>query len=174
MGRNELPAWYVLRTKPRAEGIAADHLQRKEITVYFPKYEVGRERSQSRTHAGRESIEPLFPGYLFARLSLSEQYYAAAWSPGVRNFLSFGEGTAEPVGEEVIACLRQRAGGGDIFRPLSGFRQGEQVEITKGPLAGLLAVIDRPVPAAGRVKVLLEILRRQTRVELPVSAVARL
>ena len=36
----------------------------------------------------------------------------------------------------------------------------------------LLAVIDRPCTAAGRVQILLDILRRQTRVDLPVSAVA--
>jgi len=172
MGRFDIPAWYVLQTKPRAEGVAAYHLQRNDIAVYFPKFVVSRE--QPGEAASSDTIEPLFPGYLFAHLNLAAQHHVAAWSPGVRNFLSFGDGLAEPVADEVIECLRTRAGGGDVFRPLSMFRSGDAVEVTKGPFAGLLAVIDRPIPASGRVRILLEILRRQTRVELPVSHVARL
>src|SRR5215831_4287094 len=172
MGRSETSAWYVLRTKPRSEAIAANHLQHKEIVTYFPRYAASREHPTQPPAKGLPT-EPLFPGYLFAHLDLSQQFHLAAWAPGVRNFLTFGDGLADPVDPEVIECLRRRAGGGEIFRPLATLRAGDQVEVTRGPFAGLLAVIDRPIPAAGRVRILLEILRRQTRVELSASAVAR-
>lgn len=171
MGRSDSPAWYVLRTKPRADAMVAAHLGRKQIEVYFPKLAVGPAKREA---PRSEATEPLFPGYLFARLALAAQFQLAAWAPGVRNFLSFGDGPAEPVDDAVVDCLRERAQGGDLFRSRSTFRSGDQVEIKIGPLAGLLAVIDRPIPASGRIKVLLEILRRQTRVELPAFAVARL
>lgn len=172
MGRLDTAAWYVLRTKPRAEARAAASLCRKQIEIYFPRLALPRQ-CVARQGDG-DPTEPLFPGYLFAYLSLAEQYHLAAWSPGVRNFLTFGDELAEPIDEEVVGCLKQRASGGDILRPLPSLRPGDQVEVKTGPFVGLLAVIDRPIPASGRVKIFLEILRRQTRVELPVAAVARL
>jgi transcriptional antiterminator RfaH len=172
MGRSEQPAWYVLRTKPRSEAVAAGHLARKEIAVYLPKLEISPACSTQKGLLA-EVTEPLFPGYLFAHLTLAQDFHRAAWSPGIRNFLSFGEDLAQPVDDDVIECLRRRASGGDVLRPRA-FRPGEQVTVCSGPFAGLLAIIDRPIPANGRVKILLEILKRQTRVELPVHAVERL
>ena len=64
-----------------------------------------------------------------------------------------------------------RADGGEILKPRRALRIGARVEIRNGPFAGLLAIIDRPCSAAGRVQILLDLLRRQTRLDLPVSAI---
>jgi transcription antitermination factor NusG len=60
-----------------------------------------------------------------------------------------------------------------ILRPRAvPLQVGARVEVTRGPFAGLLAVVDRPSTPAGRIHVLLDLLKRKTRLELPVSAVA--
>jgi transcription antitermination factor NusG len=60
-----------------------------------------------------------------------------------------------------------------IIRPLSPFRAGDRVQIKSGPLAGLVAVIQKPCSQRGRVKILLDFLRRGASVELPVELVDR-
>jgi transcription antitermination factor NusG len=46
---------------------------------------------------------------------------------------------------------------------------GHRVRVTDGPLAGLVGIIENPPDARGRVSVLMDMLRRQTRVSLDVS-----
>lgn len=168
MGVEEPSRWYVVRTKPRAEAFAAANLRSKRIEVFLPH--LARHFTAPVGDVSR-ALEPLFPGYLFARLSLSRQYHAAAWTPGVARFLSLGESLPTPVDDGVVETLRERAGSDQIVRPRPLMRRGDPVEIRKGPFAGLLAIIDRPCSGAGRIQILLDLLRRQTRLELPASAV---
>jgi transcriptional antiterminator RfaH len=154
----------VARTKPRAEAFAAANLRSKAIEVFFPR--LAPRFTRNATHA-----EPLFPGYLFARLSLIDQFHVASWTPGVAHLLSGGDGAPAALDDAVVESLRERAQDGDVLVPQPAFRAGDPVAIRTGPFAGLLAVIDRPCSGAGRIQILLEVLRRQTRVDLPVSAV---
>jgi transcriptional antiterminator RfaH len=148
--------------------LAAQNLRAKGIEVYFPRLAP----ALPRRAGADEPLEALFPGYLFARLDLAREYHLAAWTPGVAHFLGLGEGLPAPLDDAVVASLRERAGGGEVLRPRVMLRVGDPVEIRNGPFAGLLAVIDRPCSAAGRVQILLDLLRRQTRLDLPASAVA--
>ena len=54
---------------------------------------------------------PLFPGYVFSRLDMVLSGKAARYSPGVKDFLTFGSRVAE-VSEEIIEGLRERCPGG--------------------------------------------------------------
>jgi len=171
MGDSDCRRWYVLRTKPRAEESATCHLERKQIGVFFPRLAMPQPRGL-RVGLARDRIEPLFPGYLFVHLNLFSDYYSAAWTPGIRDFLKLGDAEPQVVEDDVVACLRSRAESDDVVRPRPRFRIGDRVEVRHGPFAGLLAVIDRPCTASGRIHVLLDLLRRRTGLELPVSAVA--
>jgi len=53
-------------------------------------------------------------------------------------------------------------------RPL---QVGCRVRVTDGPLAGLAGIIENPPDGRGRVSILMDILRRQTRVSLDVASV---
>ena len=168
MGVDDTSAWYVVRTKPRAEAVAAANLRVKRIEVFLPRLAHRLARAASVDTA----TEPLFPGYLFARLDIAREYHLAAWTPGVAHLLCLGEGLPGAIDDAVVESLRNRAGGGEILMPRPLLRPGDRVEIRNGPFAGLLAIIDRPCSAAGRIQILLDLLRRQTRLDLPVSAVA--
>ena len=165
MGADTHPAWYVARTKPRAEAFAAANLRSKAIEVFFPRL------APRFAHSTAHAAEPLFPGYLFARLSLVRQFHVASWTPGVAHLLSGADGAPAALDDTVVESLRGRTHDGDVLVPQPAFRAGDSVTIRTGPFAGLLAIIDRPCSGAGRIQILLEVLRRQTRVDLPVSAV---
>src|SRR5262245_46783533 len=94
------PRWYVLRTKPRCEGLATAALRARELEVYFPRLVVGAWARSAMGPSG--ATEPLFPGYLFVRLELPAQYGTAAWTPGVRGLVGFGDGQPEPIDDRVL------------------------------------------------------------------------
>ena len=154
--------WFVVRTKARKEDHAAQQLERRGVVAFLPRI----------LEYGREQVGALFPGYLFVHITLSEQYYRVVWTPGVRSFVAFGA-VPNPVPESVVYLIAANADEGGVIRPLSPFRPGDRVQIRSGPLAGLVAVIQRPCSERGRVKILLDFLRRGTSVELPVGLVDR-
>ncbi len=150
--------WYVVRTKSRKEDYAAQQLEGRGVAVFLPRI----------AEAGRDQIAPLFPCYLFVRIALLEQYYRVIWAPGVRGFVAFGAVPA-PVPEAAVRLICASAEGDGVIRPRESLlRPGDRVQIKGGPLAGLVAVIEQPCPRRGRVRILLDFLRRGTTVELPV------
>jgi len=110
---------------------------------------------------------------MFVHVDLEEQYWDVAWTPGVRKFIGFGALPC-PVDDAVIDFLRARVGQEGILRPQAVFKQGDVVRITHGPFEGLIGIIEHPVCGRGRVRVLMELLRRQTRVEVPQHIIERI
>ena len=159
--------WFVISTKPRREQFAQRQLQRRGVHTFLPRIlEPGRARTKPR-------IAPLFPGYLFVNLDLAEQYFDVLWAPGVRKFIGFGLLPCA-VDDAVIDFLLARLGSEGIVCILRTFRQGDVVRITQGPFEGLIGIIERPVSGPGRVRVLMELLRRQTRVDVPQQIIERI
>ena len=152
----------MVRTKTRKEDFAVQQLERRGVAVFLPRI----------LEYGRDEVAPLFPGYLFVHIALLEQYYRVVWAPGVRSFVAFGP-TPTPVQEAVIRFIAASAGEGGIIRPLAPFKMGDRVQIKSGPLAGLVAVVQRPCSGHGRVQILLDFLRQGTTVELPIGYVDR-
>ena len=106
----------------------------------------------------------MFPGYVFCQphpIRLS----SVASCNGALRLVSFGDVPAR-VGSEVIAYLRSRAGSDGVIE-VNPVVAGRPVTITNGPLRGLEAVVERRLTARQRVLVLLDLLHRPTRVELP-------
>jgi len=155
-------AWYVVCAKLRRERFAAQQLERRRLDVYLPRLLFVRR--------GARIIRPLFPGYLFARLVLPDDAARVTWTPGVRRLVTF-EGEAPALPSDAVAFLRAQAGPDGIIaarpRPLP---TGRRVRVTDGPLAGLVGIIENPPDARGRVSVLMDILRTQTRVSIDVGS----
>jgi transcriptional antiterminator RfaH len=160
--RDTSRAWFVIRTKVRKEDYAAERLEQRGVAVFLPRI----------LEYHRDQVSPLFPGYLFVHIALFEQYHRVVWAPGVRSFVAFGA-VPTPVAESVIYLIASSAGPDGVIRPLAPFKAGDRVQITGGPLAGLVAVIQRPCSQRGRVKILLDFLRQGASIELPVELVDR-
>ncbi len=160
-------SWYALYTKRFKEFQVADVLRSRGIEVYLPTIRVWRSRRR------REEEEPFFPCYLFARFDLNEVGPSAVmWTPGLRRVVGFdGEWTVIP--DEVIEYIKARV---EHIREYGYGRltKGDRVLIVKGPLKGLEAVFEAPLPASHRVRILIEFLGSLRRCEVPVDWIEKL
>ena len=156
--------WYVVYSKPHKEEVAQFHLRQKGLEVFLPKLLLPVARRN------RRRLVPLFPNYLFVRIQLSEQYNYALWSPGVKSFVSFN-GAPAPIGAEVVEFLKGQADPDGVITGRSNLHAGQEIQITSGPFEGLVGIILEPPKARERVKVLLQLLSRQIKVELPLEFV---
>ena len=152
--------WYVVRSKPRREEYAQDQLIRRGVETFLPRIQ---EPLRGRAEP---LVGPLFPGYLFARVDLLSQYTSVIWTPGVRNFVAFGNVPAA-VDPAVVEFLQERCGTEGIVRIVRTFHDGDLVRVVRGPLGGLVGVVQGHVSGQCRVRVLMELLRRRTQVSVP-------
>jgi transcription antitermination factor NusG len=114
-------------------------------------------------------VEPLFPSYVFVRMSLDpDPWYAVKWTPGVKRIVGVGE-TPTPVPSEAMQLLLDRCGGGDIIQWRLRLQEGDPVRVICGPFAGLEGILDRPTSGGERVRVLLHLLGSTTAVEMDVT-----
>lgn len=157
--------WYVVSTKLRKESFAQDQLVRRGVSTFLPRIAES-QRSE------RISVGPLFPGYLFLNINLEDQFFDVVWTPGVRRFVGFGA-LPTPLEPEVVDFLMERSGPEGVIRIGRSFAPGELVRVRRGPFEGLIGIVEAAVPARGRVRVLMELLRRQTPVELAEHLIER-
>ena len=161
--------WSVVRTKPRQENVAVTNLARQGYEAYMPMIRLEKLRRRK-----KELVEePMFPAYLFVRISGYEP--GRTWVPirsttGVKQLVRFG-GQPAKVDERLIDALRARELA-QQDRPAQLFTPGERVLLVEGPFAGIEAVY-RMEDAAQRCMVLLEILSRPVQVRLGLASVRK-
>ena len=155
--------WCAVYTKPQKEEFAEMNLRQRGIHTFLPKLFLPRAANR------KKQIVSLFPSYLFVRLNLfSDEHASVGWCPGVKRLLAF-EGTPAIVDDSLIQFLTSQAGAEGIISSRCNVEVGHQVAIEGGPFDGLVGIIQEPPNARGRVKVLLELLKRPTKVDVPVQ-----
>jgi transcriptional antiterminator RfaH len=160
--------WYLVHTKPSAEGTARSNLERQGDEVYYPQ------PARTVRHDGRwkETVAPLFPRYVFVRVMQGCQSLSPIRSTlGVANVVRFGVDYAV-VPANVVRGLRERADpvtGLHRLRPKS-LSRGAPIRISEGALRGLEGVFERDL-GTDRVLVLLQLLGQSTSVEVSVAFV---
>ncbi len=157
--------WYVAQTKPKAEKRACHWLKMKNIRVFIPRMEVKKTRKK---HAV-STVEPVFPGYLFVQLEPAPSaWQELKWTPGIKKILDCN-GIPSIVPEQVIEELRLRTERKGFIQHGCKFRKGEKVQLTEGPLKGLIGVIEEARPGKERINILMHILSSPTRVQTNAS-----
>jgi len=97
-----MSAWYAVMCKPRQEALAEANLANQGYKVFLPRL------STQTRRAGKwlETIEPLFPRYLFVSPKDDRQSLAPVRSTlGVASLVKFGSRPAS-VPSEVVESLR--------------------------------------------------------------------
>lgn len=161
--------WAVVRTKPQQERVVVRNLADREIEPYCPLYQ----QPVWHLRAPRGPVA-LFPGYVFARWRCGRDVNVVRFCPGVRYAVSFG-GRLATVAESLIQALRLREGDRGFILPEeleTGLDQGCTVRIMAGPLVGVEGVFSGYVNGLERARVLIEILRQPSNVEVPVGSLA--
>lgn len=152
--------WYAVYSKPRREEFAQLHLRRKGLEVFFPRLYLPNPRPR------QGPIVPLFPSYLFVCLRLPEEYNYALWSPGVKTIVSFN-GAPTPIDKKIINFLKDQADLEGVIKGRSNLTAGQEIRIKGGPFDGLIGIIQDPPNARGRVSILMQLLNRPVKVEVP-------
>ena len=127
--------WYVLHVKPRTEKTVNDHLAILRVFHYLPL--VRKETKVQRRKVVR--FLPVFPGYVFTRLSPEERMAILRTQHIVRTIE-----VTEP--RRMIHQLRQVEHASRLptdLKQVAFFTEGEYVRVVSGPLRGLEGQVKR-------------------------------
>ena len=158
--------WYVIQTKPKKEEEATSYLSTKRVEIFSPLLETFTIRSARVT----KETKPLFPGYIFGKFDLEQNYPLVRWGKGVKCILGFG-GYPTPISEEVVEIIRERTDAQGVVRVKQNFNPNEVVRIKTGPLKDLLGIFERWVSNTDRVRILLNLIGYQPTIELHYSMI---
>ena len=129
--------WYALRTRSRHEKRVREQLEARGIEPFLPLVERWRQWKDRR----KRVAFPLFPGYCFARFPLSQRVVVLA-THGVVQILGNQDG-ALPVPDTEIEAVRRLVESTLPYDPHPYLTEGMQVEVIRGPLAGLRGLLLR-------------------------------
>ena len=159
--------WYVVSTKPHQEKQAELHIKQCGIECFLPLLKGSKIIRRTR----KTVIEPLFPGYLFARFDLDKHCRAVSYATGVRKIVEFGSGPVE-LDATMIDAIKERVSDGYVtlmpVRPM----HGHIVHIKGGPLAGLEAVFIREMTDRNRVLLLLNTLGLHAKLNMSIDQIS--
>jgi transcription antitermination factor NusG len=134
-------------------------LRNKGCEEFLPLYKV-RNRWSDRF---KEVELPLFPGYVFCRPKSMRRAEVLA-TPGVREFVSFGDGPAS-IPEYEIDAVRRLVSSGLPVGPHPFLKVGQKVRITRGSLRDVEGVL-LEVKDAFRLVVSINLLQRSVAVTI--------
>ncbi len=158
--------WYALWTRSRHEKLVLEQLQRKEIEAFLPL--IGK---WSRWKDRKKKIDwPLFPGYCFARFDPAERLRVLNCQ-GVVSVVSF-DGAPAPIPDVQIESIRTLVQSQLQFDPCPLIKEGDLVELTHGPLKGVVGRLVRKGPKA-RLIVSIDIISRAVSVEVDAADVRK-
>ena len=163
------PEWYALHTSARHEKKVAEYLRRKSVEVFLPVYKQSK-RWKNGVYSTSEL--PLFPGYLFTRISLNRRMDVLT-APGAAYLVGAG-GVATVVCSKEVERLQTI-----VLRlnpePHPFVKLGQKVYIKSGPLKGMEGILTE-IRNRCRFVVSLDLIRQSFAVEVdrdqiePVSA----
>ena len=167
--------YFVIQVKTRGEEkyltLAEQALESLNIKLIWPRRRL---RIRRRGH-WRETLSPIFPGYLFLEVEAidPELYWTLKKSPGFYRFLKSNH-DIQPLPEPDARILASLIGFGEVVnRSLATFDEGGRIKIIEGPLTGMEGLIVRVDKRKGRVKVKLDLYDESFLVDFGFSAVEK-
>lgn len=154
---NHILPWFAIQVRSQYESVVYTSLTSKEYDVFLPTI---RSRHSTRT---RTKDAPLFPGYLFCRLSMSNRLPVLI-TPGVIRIVGSG-GVPIPVDNPEIQAVQAIANSGREAVAVPFATVGERVRIEKGPLQGVEGIL-LSLRGSRRLVVSVSLLQRSVAVEI--------
>ena len=129
-------AWFVLHVKPRTEKKVVQYLRRYACFYHLPLY-------VKVTKVQRRKVKhelPLFPGYVFTRLSADERLNMLKTNLLVRTiYVQY----PRPMIHQLRQVARAMKGMPELVRPAQMFKAGDYVRVKYGPLRGTEGYVKR-------------------------------
>jgi transcription antitermination factor NusG len=163
----QAPCWLAVYTYPRHERSVADQLDSKSVESFLPTF-----TRQSRWKDRRVEVEhPLFPGYVFARITLGERLKIIT-IPSVIRILSFN-GKPATVPDQEIETIRLCTRAGAALEPHPFLDVGEHVRVRSGTFEGAEGIV---IHQKNRCKILISIglIQRSVALEVDCDQLERL
>ncbi len=162
----ELRRWYAVRTHPRKEFFAKQNFENQSFRVFLPSTI----RIVRHARKVKETLSPLFPGYLFLHLAKSEENWITISSTrGAIGPVRFGN-YYPPVPDWFIEGLMERANEKGIIpvgmKEKYGFSPGDKVRF-KGPNDTIIEGVLKALDGKDRAIILIEMLKREVEAKVP-------
>jgi transcription termination/antitermination protein NusG len=161
------PAWYVVRTRSRHEKKVRDQLLGRQVETFLPLLPRW-SRWKDRT---KQVDFPLFPGYCFARFPVAERV-AVLSAFGVAGLVGLN-GHPEPVPPKEIEDIRRLIASEYRYDPHPYLTEGMEVEVVRGPLAGVRGRLVRK-DRSTKLVLSVSLIRQAAMVEIHPADVARI
>ena len=158
--------WFALAVQPRKENYVEQQLRSADHDVACPRYvkTVRHARRQKQVEA------PLFPGYLFLKLSAdSPNWRNVNWIPGSIGLIKFGN-SPSPLKNDFVEEFISNLGSDGVVGFNQELKRGDRVQALGGPFDGLIGEVIK-MSDSERVKVLMDALNRKVEMTLPRRAV---
>src|SRR5882762_7762062 len=158
------PRWYAAYTYTNHEKRVAVELGAREVEHFLPLYSSVRRWKDRRVNLDL----PLFPGYVFVRLALSERLRVVQ-IPSVVRLVGFG-GLPTALPDAEMEAVRAGLSQGLRAEPHPYLTVGRRVRLRSGPLAGAEGILLRR-KGNFRVVVSLELIQRSVAVDVDAADV---
>lgn len=151
--------WFAILTRSGRERMATLHLENAGHQCYLPV------RRSARKWSDRTKLieVPLFPGYFFCRMNVSNRL-PVLMAPGVLQIVGSGK-TPIPVEEAEIAALQRLGQSALPTTPWPYLAVGEAARIEEGPLRGLTGIVVR-IKSCVKLVLSVSLLQRSVAVEI--------
>jgi transcriptional antiterminator RfaH len=163
--------WYVIKTLRFKENYVVVQLRdAMGVEAYAPIVKIPRKHARK----GQPQFEPLFPGYVFARLDLTVHLLQVRRLHAANSLVCF-DGRPASVPTPVIDDLRRKERGRgymNLHVTPEFLAANSKVRIVEGPFSGHTGVFIRYVDSTHRVRILLDALQSGGALEVPLNALA--
>ena len=159
----DIPCWYAIHTHPKQENRAESNLAAWNVETFFPR--IRDCRFNEFTGAPSYFVKPLFPGYLFARFAPNNLLHKVRFTRGVHSVVCIGSDPA-PVDDRVIEVIAAQIDDAGFVKVGADLDPGAKVMIQAGPFKGLTGIFEREASATDRIRILLDCVCFQARVEV--------
>ena len=134
----------------------------EDIKILIPKRKL-KERRQGKTH---EVVKKLFPGYVLIKTVMAiNMYYRLSKLPMVYSILK-DECEPVPIRDEEMAVILALTSEGDNIGFSEVYREGDRITVVSGPLKGLEGIIEKFDARKKRIKVRIQFMGKERRIDL--------
>lgn len=190
--------WHIVHVVGRSDGHARDWLTRMGVEHYYPMVRelrpIHRKRLSRRQRAAtglsvlQAKLVPMFPRYIFVRLTAAGNWHRVADVAGIGGLVAATGEASSPVPVGIDAALVDRLRTQEVDGAVEGdtpvrlvFAIGDPVAVIDGPFSGFNGVVENAldlpldkVDAETRIRVAVSVFGRPTPVELDLWQVERL
>ncbi len=159
--------WFVARVLPHQENRVQYNLDRLGFRNFLPRLR----RTVRHARKSRDTLQPLFPGYIFIIINLSKHRWRSVKGTFGVASLIMGAEQPTPVPSGVVEALIASCESCGPFRLDCSLEIGQKVRIVSGPFADTLCRLAH-LDDRRRVRVLLEIMGIEVATQLERSAIA--